>query len=463
MLIRNAEIFGSGDGRLQDLRVRAGHVEQLGTLTPEPGEAVLDAAAGALLPGLHDHHIHLLSYAASLNSVHCGPPAVKNEQALTAALKSRSGSGWLRGYGYHESVAGEIDRRWLDAQLADRPVRIQHRSGRLWILNSAALELLAGRQPDDPGSRLVLPADGRLYDADASLGDLLGRELPPVAEASRQLASFGVTGLTDMTPGNDQESLNLFAGLRRSAALSQHLVLAGSPELPFPTSAAGITTAATKIHLHDSALPEFDSLCATIRQSHEIGRPIAVHCVTEVELVFTLAAIEEVGSIEGDRIEHASVTPPALLEQLLDLNLMVVTQPNFIAERGDAYLRDLPDDAHAWLYRGRAFKAHGIPLAGGTDAPFGSADPWIAIQAAVRRETASGLVLGEAEALTPEEAVALFLGDWAEPAMQRQIEIGTRADLCLLDRPWGQARAVLSRSLVRATLCAGETVYAQTA
>ena len=463
MLICNAEIYGAGDSRLTDLRLRAGQIERLGALSPEPGEAVVDAAGGALLPGLHDHHIHLLSYAASLNSVHCGPPAVRDEQALAAALTAPSGSGWLRGYGYHESVAGEIDRRWLDEHLANRPARIQHRSGRLWILNSPALELLAERQASGQSSHLALPEDGRLYDADASLGDLLGRELPPIAEACRQLASFGVTGLTDMTPGNDRKSLDLFAELKRSAALRQHVLLAGAPELPFPSSAAGIKTAASKIHLHESALPEFDSLCATIRQSHDNGRPIAVHCVTEVELVFTLAALEAVGSIDGDRIEHASVTPPALLEQLLDLNLTVVTQPNFIAERGDAYLRDLPDDAHAWLYRGRAFKSQGIPLAGGTDAPFGSADPWIAIQAAVRRETASGLVLGEDEALTPEEAVALFLGDGADPAQPRQIEAGAGADLCLLDQPWRQARDVLSRSMVKATFCAGETIYSRTA
>ena len=281
-------------------------------------------------------------------------------RCLIRALQERPGSGWLRGYGYHDSVAGEIDRSWLDEHLGDRPARIQHRSGRLWILNSLALEILAERQGQWPsgGRVLALPENGRLYDADASLGALLGRELPPVALASRLLASFGVTGLTDMTPRQRcGQSLDLFAELRQSGVLRQHVTLAGAPELPFPCSTAGVTTAATKIHLHDSALPEFDALCATIRRSHEDGRPIAVHCVTEVELVFTLAAIQEAGTMDGDRIEHASVTPPALLEQIADLELTVVTQPNFVAERGDAYLRELPGEAHDWLYRGSAFRA----------------------------------------------------------------------------------------------------------
>ena len=48
-------------------------------------------------------------------------------------------SGWLRGVAYHESVAGPLDRDRLDAWVADRPLRVQHRSGALWMLNSAGI------------------------------------------------------------------------------------------------------------------------------------------------------------------------------------------------------------------------------------------------------------------------------------------------------------------------------------
>lgn len=459
MLIANAEIYGAEDSSPTDLRIEDGRIARIGDLTAETGEIVIDAAGSALLPGLHDHHIHLLSYAASLNSVRCGPPDVNNEQALVQALGAESGQGWLRGYGYHESVAGEIDRSWLDRQIPGRPTRIQHRSGRLWILNSAALASLASRQAETGNRQLKLPSDGRLYDQDARLGALLGRELPPVAQASRQLASFGVTGITDMTPSNDAESLALFSELRRSGALNQTLCLAGSSALPYPYAAEGIRTAATKIHLHDSDLPEFAALCGTIRDSHANDRPIAVHCVTEVELVFALAAIKEVGTLQGDRVEHASVTPPHLLDSLARLGLTVVTQPNFISERGDAYLQDIDAEEITWLYRGHGFSARCIPLAGGTDAPFGAADPWIAIRSAVRRRTASGCELGAAEALTPEDAVALFLGSAETPALPRRIEAGTNADLCLLDRPWAEARDRLEHSLVRATISAGQQTY----
>ena len=144
MLITNAEIYGVGHA---DLRITNGQIAAIGSLAPGAGERVLAARGGAVLPGLHDHHIHLMSYAASLESVSCGPPDVCTETQLIANLRrhrnTRGAGGWIRGFRYHESVAGEIDRRWLDRCLPDVPVRIQHRSGRLWIINSAGLARLA--------------------------------------------------------------------------------------------------------------------------------------------------------------------------------------------------------------------------------------------------------------------------------------------------------------------------------
>lgn len=458
MLITNAEIYdpGAGPGPTSNIRIIDGRIAAIGPLTPLRSEGVLDAGGCALLPGLHDHHIHLLSFAASLESVHCGPPTVGTESELARVLRDDSGVGWLRGYGYHESVAGEIDRRWLDRCLPDRPARIQHRSGRLWMLNSAALGALraAAMTAHDRGA-LDIPEDGRFYDQDTALGALLGRSLPPVGPASRSLAGYGVTGLTDMTPGNTTHTLELFRDLRRAGTLVQSLHVAGSPELRYPFSADGVTSAATKIHLHDSALPPFEETRDVIRASHGAMRPVAVHCVTEVELVFALAAFEAAGTLDGDRIEHASVAPPELLVGLNEQGLLVVTQPNFIAERGDAYLDDVTAAELPWLYRARSFLDHAIPLAGGTDAPFGCADPWVAIRAAVQRRTTGGRMLGADEALTPEDALGLFLGSADRPDQPRHVLEGGRADLCLLNAPWSRARETLSSDLVRATLCAG--------
>ena len=200
---------------------------------------------------------------------------------------------------------------------------------------------------------------------------------------------------------------------------------------------------------------------AAIRASHDRSRCVAFHCVTEAELVFALAALKEAGSAAGDRIEHASLTPDALLEQIRDLQLTVVTQPNFVAERGDAYLEDVARADHPHLYRARSFLEAGIALAAGSDAPFGTPDPWLAMRAAVDRRTAAGIALGPAEALTPEQALALFTGHADRPAIGRKIVRGAEADLVLLDRPWGVARGTLSRELVALTVADGRIAYAR--
>src|SRR5262245_13535437 len=124
MLIERAEVEG-----LSPLCVRiAGErvAEVAPELAPLPGEERLDAAGGALLPGLHDHHLHLLALAA--RSARCGPPEVRTRDELARALgAARLHAGWIRGTGYHESVAGALDRRDLDALAPGAAVRVQHR------------------------------------------------------------------------------------------------------------------------------------------------------------------------------------------------------------------------------------------------------------------------------------------------------------------------------------------------
>jgi predicted amidohydrolase YtcJ len=439
MLIANAEI----DGSRTAVRIRAGRVADIGAgLTPNRDEMVWNAEGGCLLPGLNDHHLHLLSYAASLHSVVCGPPAVLNEAMLIAALRARRpAGGWIRGIGYHDSVAGDIDRTWLDRCVPDVPVRIQHRSGRLWILNSSALDCLE------------LKGDGRLFDFDAELRALIGTTTPPLRAASERLASYGVTGVSEMTHTNATDVLRLFADLQRNGSLRQRLLVAGTPALDRTFDTELLRVGATKVHLHETSLPSFDELCKAIADSHANDRTVAIHCVTETELVFAVEAFRAASPRDGDRIEHASLTPLALLDSLRELGLLVVTQPNFVTERGDVYVKELPAELHGDLYRCASFLAHGIPLAGGTDAPFGDADPWRAMHAAVSRR------LGEDERLTPEQALALFTGSLESPAQRRRIAIGQDADLCLLDRPWAEARKVLSRDCVRATFVAGESIF----
>ncbi|MDM4769692.1 amidohydrolase family protein [Solimonas sp. SE-A11] len=457
MLIRRAEL----GGLRVDLRLRENRIVEIAEGLPVlPGEDVLDAAGGALLPGLKDHHLHLHALAAARASVDCGPPADADAlaQALRYADRKLPPGQWLRGIGYHESVAGDIDRHWLDATVPERPLRLQHRSGRLWLLNSAALALVE-QSADDPLERRGGRATGRLYDADAWLRTRIGGRRPALGEVSRWLASRGVTGLCDTSHDNDTAAWSVFAGAQQRGELLQSLRVMGSAALDAVSSTPGLQRGERKFHLHDHELPDFDELCADIRAAHAANRGVAFHCVSRVDLAFALAALQEAGVRGGDRIEHASVCPPEFLEQVGELGLIVVTQPGFIAIRGDAYLRDVEDFDRPWLYRLRGFLDRGIRLAGSSDAPYGDADPWAAMDAAVRRRTASGQSVAGMESLTPEQALALFTSPLEAPGCEvPKLEVGAVADLCLLTEPWGAARNALAEIEVLAAWREGRLI-----
>src|SRR5579872_1352171 len=104
LLIRNADV----DGHRADVSVAGGRIVDIRLGSPVPSDPmvddVIDAAGGALLPGLHDHHLHLFGLAAARHSIACGPPDVRTEQSLRdTLLRAAAGRGdtWLRGVGYH--------------------------------------------------------------------------------------------------------------------------------------------------------------------------------------------------------------------------------------------------------------------------------------------------------------------------------------------------------------------------
>ena len=468
MLIREAEIGGV----VQDLRIAGVNIESIAPRLERRGdEAVIEAGGGALLPGLRDHHLHLASLAAARASLHCGPPTVRDAQQFAALLRQQAGGeDWLRGIGYHESVAGDIDRHWLDRHLPGRPLRIQHRGGRLWVLNTRALQALGLRDAgDDPFERIDGRLTGRLYDDDAWLRRRLGLRRPDLAEASRHLASRGVTAVTDTSPGNTPAELDWLAQAQRRGELMQDVLAMGDASLDGIREQAAqdpqqpsLHIGAHKFHLHDAHLPEFDTVLAAVRRSHAAGRGAAFHCVTRAELVFALGVLAEDGPHAGDRIEHAAVAPPELLQEIRSQGLTVVTQPGFVAERGDAYLEQVEAEDRPWLYRLRGFLDAGVPLAGSTDAPFGEAEPWRAMQAAVDRRSAGRRVLQGGEGLSPEQALALFSAPLCSPGgMPAPLAAGARADLCLLPQSWAVARRDLAAVQPRLTVRGGQPLWAE--
>lgn len=266
---------------------------------------------------------------------------------------------------------------------------------------------------------------GRLWRYDERLRAALRNDTPELSDVGRELTSYGLTSVTDATP--DLGDSPAFA------ALPQQVTLLGW----------------RKLLLRDHDLPTLDELALAIARRHEVGDPVAVHCVTAESLVLTLAALDEVGALPGDRIEHAAVVPPGLELELARLGVRVVTQPGFLADRGDAYRRDLPPHEVACLYPFASLLAAGVAVTASSDAPFGPLDPWSVIRAARDRTDPTGIVLGADEQVSAEVALAGYLTD--ADGRPRRLRAGHDAGVVLLHEPLARVLSEPSADLVRAT------------
>jgi predicted amidohydrolase YtcJ len=275
------------------------------------------------------------------------------------------------------------------------------------------------------------------------MDDWLGRVLPSappdLESVGRDAARLGVVTFTDATP--------LRAGGLVHGSLPQRITYMTAPDAAAAHWPAG--RGPVKVILDDDRLPDLASLCDVVARAHAAGRRVAVHCVTRTQTVLAIGALRMAGSAPGDRIEHGSVIPDELTSDLRELGVTVVTNPGFVYARGDSYLRDVDPADVGLLYRCGSLLRAGVAVAGGTDAPYGPADPWLSIATAVGRATSGGAVLGAGERISPAEALGLFTAG-------REVGIGRRADLCVLRVPRrALATTPMTSELVAVTLIGG--------
>lgn len=417
-IIRDVEV----EGRRVNVRFDREMVRQLSPhpLTPLRNEEVVDGRGGALLPGLHDHHIHLLATARAQTSVD-----VSNGLEPLAAAR---GAGWIRAIG----GADDLDAAALDRVVAGRPVRVQHHSGAMWVLNSAGLHAVGASAATEAGIERHPDGSptGRLWRLDNWLGARIDDETPDLAALGRQLSAYGVTGVTDATPRLGAGAIQIFAG----TALQQRLQFLADDAPRFGIKGP------RKIVIEDHELPAYDQLREEVADARVLGRAIAVHCVTREALLLILAVLDEIGSLPGDRIEHAAVADAETVARIARLRIAVVTQPGFILSRGDRYLREVAADDLVDLYRYESFQAAGVAVVPSSDAPYGPVDPWTVMRAARDRRSAGGSRVNAKEWVSAK----MVLGGYLRPleslhARPRKVRAGEPSDLVLLRLPLADA------------------------
>ncbi|EAQ00630.1 hypothetical protein JNB_10664 [Janibacter sp. HTCC2649] len=447
-------------GERTDVRVVSDRVAEIGRrLRPNSTDAdVVEGRGGALIPGLHDHHVHLLAMAAAATSIDLSGAGPTWTARLRGARPDRSG--WIRATGLHEVSGdeGTVDRRALDRARDDVPVRVQHRGGALWVLNTRALAQL----PDIPGSDGDNGVErdpsgrrtGRIWRRDDLVRLASGGVLPSTADVQRQLRRVGFTGVTDASPDLDEDAqTHLATSLSTGADRLRLTLLTANPTVAV---SEWVRIGARKLHLHDHDLPDPDTLAARITQARSVDRAVAVHCVTRQSLVLTLAALELAGPVEGDRIEHGFVFPPELAEWAASLGVRVVVQPLLLRDRGDDYLREVEPQDLDHLHPYATLLASGLRVAPSSDAPYAPADPWSTMRASRDRLSARGIRVGADCGVDPRTALRGYLSAPDDPGgAPRRVAPGLPADLCLLWTGLDEALSQCSADLVRSTWVGG--------
>lgn len=435
--------------RVEDLAVVDGRLVEPSTVGADREEVELGGRI--VVPGLADHHIHLFALAAAEQSVDLSPDALATDGGLLAALRRArqdKPTGWLRGIGYDVASSGPLDRYALDIANVG-PIRVQDRTGILWVLDTVGLDAALPTEPRDWPYGIEHRAGeptGVLVRLDQWLGHRVPAETVDLSAVGRRLVAHGITAVTDAGAGNTAPDLRAFDDAQlplRVAAMTREV-----DERPV----GRITLGPVKVLLDDADLPALDDLTARVDATHAAGRTVAVHCVSDASVVLALAA----GIGPGDRLEHGSLVPDDVLGVLAAAGPTVVLQPGLVWSRGDRYLSEIDPAEHAGLHRLASFQRAGLRVAASTDAPYGPDDPWLGVRAAVERCTSAGRPFGTDEAVTPAEAVHLFTGYLDDPARARTLRPGNAADLVVLDDDWTD---LASQPLVLTTVIAGRLVH----
>lgn len=437
LIIRNGR---DAAGAPVSVGIRDGMIAAIGPTVEGPGTQC-DANGLTLGSGLHDHHCHLLATAARMQSADLTD--CHSEDAIIAQLRASIGEPdqWVRAFGYDERVAGLPDRDQLDRWLPQQPMRIQDRTGAYWLLNSAGIAGLSGKSlprcvERDANGRPT----GRIWRGDKWLRERIGGSPPSLTGLGQRLAEWGVTGVTDAGASNGMAEAKLLAG-----AIPQRLIIMGTEALP---DGEYYAVGAVKLLLDENDLPPISQTVDRIAAARALNRNVAAHCATLGELLFYLEALRQSGGARpGDRIEHGSVIPESLIGDLAAAELIVVTQPNFIHDRGDRYRSQIDESELNDLYRLGSLLRGGVRVIGGSDAPYGDANPWIALRAALDRRTRDGAVIGASEAIDRQAALALY--------QHSPLAVSAPADLILYD--WPEDSQALGE--VSLTLIGGEIVW----
>ena len=456
-----------------------------------PDIEIVDLEGGTLFPGLIDSHTHLMIYAYLLDGLDLAPPKVACIADIVGAVKAsveaqRPGK-WIRGSRFVEYSLAENrypTRFDLDPVSPNNPVILYHTSFHACVLNSAAMRRLGLDQdtPEPPGGVVEKDAGtgeptGVLHDAamnEIAFNRLFISDLEAMttearvkmcARAMDKYAEAGIVAAADalVAPVCFSIYQEVLAAGKASVRVytmpeltfSEHLIQSGlktgfgndmlkiGPIKIFLDGGMSNRTAAVKTayqcepYGHGLKMMPKSDLFAAVKQAHEHGFQIAVHCQGDAALDDLLDAFKSVLGPRSDnplrhRIEHAGCLYPDLLKRAAAMNIGISSQPVFFSFLGDGFVEAFGEEGAERLYPFKSMLQAGIHLGGSSDNPVSLHDPRRGLAGAVLRKSPSGRIVGRHERLTMDEALHMFTSGSAWLSFEEDIagtlEIGKRAD-----------------------------------
>ncbi|WMC90228.1 amidohydrolase [Streptomyces rochei] len=488
--LTNARFLTMDPGRpvAHDLGVWRGRIVGLDeAVTSLPAREVVDLQGATVLPGFVDAHVHL-----AWTGLKQGTPSIAGctrvEDVLArvaeAVTQKESPGAWVSIAGYDQRVLGRhLTAAELDEVSHGHKLYLMHDSGHGCVVNSAVLDLLPVGTPHENGF-LAEGAMGaaralRLPYAQEELAEAIGRAARTcLAEGVTACAEAGVGGAL---LGHSPVELGAYQLARDRGLLPLRVQLMVAADTLHPVAAhdadgipraldLGLRTGFGDDRLSVGALKVFtdggmmartaaltapyeglghagqlqddpEALTDTIVDGHLAGWQLAVHAIGDRAADVALDALERAQRLRPrpdarHRVEHAGLIRPDQLPRFARLGVRAVVQPNFLRYFGDDYAAIMGEERAPWLYRGRAFLDHGIPLVGSSDRPVTDGSPLRAVQFMVERASESGLLIGPEEGVTVAEALHAYTLAGAHACHWEDdlgsLTPGKRADLVVL-------------------------------
>jgi predicted amidohydrolase YtcJ len=446
--------------------------------------AVLDALGAWLIPGLWDHHVHVVQWALAAQREPLGGATSAAHAAAIMGAAAPLSDGRRVGTGFRDALWSDLPTlETLDAATGEVPTYLINADVHSVWLNTAALRR-EGFEPDGFGILREDPAfeiSRRLNAVSAQVAD------PLVGTMARDAAARGIVGLVDLDMAWNEEAWARRIGqgfdtlrvefgiypefLDRAVAeglqtgdaargAASDLARVG-PLKVITDGSLGTRTAATSHaypgdpHNHGMLTVDSATLVDLMTRATGAGIASAIHAIGDVANSAALDAFAATGA--WGTIEHAQLVAHADVPRFARLGVGVSVQPEHAIDD-----RDLTDtiwaEQTAQPYPLRSLADSGANLLFGSDAPVSPLDPWAAMAAAVFRTRDGREPWQAAQSVRAE--VALGASTHRGSAAPARIEPGARADLavCAHD-PLEADHEQLRGMTVAATLLGGRLTH----